>query len=161
MPSPSFLSGFETRREDDGGPQYRLACGTCGADGFSVFCYVHTVAHAGEPSGLNPGDAILLPPILLECGACRERQILFDPRRHGHDALLHGHCGYACERGELTQAGGLHLVRLALSYKDEPAARRNDAGAAGVPAEDLFDSIAIAAIPMDGGVPLIFEYACA
>jgi hypothetical protein len=54
---------------------FALAC-PCGHDRFMVVCWIE--------------DSEVRPPISIECAACEAEHVIYDPTRHGYDAVAGG-----------------------------------------------------------------------
>ena len=140
---------------------FAVRCKACDGGSFRIYSYPKVVPDPSPYLGLNPGDWLLRPPHILECTACGTRACVFDPRKHGYDAVLNSWCGYECgDEGE-EPAVGEFTVLIWVTYNTELGELAESGEETGVDPSDLFDWFGIEGRSPDGAIAFTQDYECA
>lgn len=140
---------------------FTLACSHCGARQFRIFSRPITVPDPSPYFGLAPGDEFKRPPHDLQCAGCSSLTQVFDPRRHGYDAILNAWSGYECGDDAGVAAAGVFEVWVSLAFNCEWEEIKGQADEAGVSVSDLFDWFSLTGKQVDGDAEILFHYECA
>jgi len=141
---------------------FELRCRACGSETFQVSSFPEVVPDPSPYFGRAPGEILQRSPHILQCVGCGGRGVVFDPCKHGYDAVLNNYSAYECgNEGELT-APGQYKVRALFAYNNDFDENQAIAEEKGVQPSDLFDAFCLICEPSgDDGSLIEFEYECA